>query len=396
MRTTTILYVQLKEATCGYDKKRVGWWHDLVCCVLVVIHAEIMERAVPVFRAVGLLFVLGFSSGFVLAEEPSKPVRPPGLQQGDTIMLVAPSGSISDERIEMAKEQLLALGYRIRVQDDATNEYGYLAGDDARRAAELMSAFRQPDVAAVFPMKGGYGATRILDRLDYEVIRQNPKILVGYSDITALHLALAAKANLVTFHSPNGSTGFAPETGMNDYAAKYFWRSILADQNGESSSPIIYESPAGSTPIGAMRPGMAQGRLTGGNLTLISSLMGTSYEIQTTGRVVFLEDVGEAPYRIDRYLSQLKLAGKLRDPAAVILGQFTDCDADAGLSLQQVFKDYFGDVPYPVITNFPAGHVSSNATLPMGTRVEVDADQRRVTVLQNPVSSRRVAAGAKR
>ena len=348
------------------------------------------------FRAVGVLFVVGFATGFVLAEESSKPVCPPGLRQGDTIMLVAPSGSISPERIELAKKQLLALGYRVRVQDDAASEYGYLAGDDARRAAELMAAFRQPDVDAIFPMKGGYGVTRILDRLDYEIIRQHPKIVVGYSDITALHLALAAKANLVTFHSPNASTGFTPESGFNEYAAKYLWRSILADQNDESSSPIVYESPVGSKPMRAMRPGVAQGRLTGGNLTLISSLMGTPYEMKTAKRVVFLEDIGEAPYRIDRYLSQLKLAGKLRNPAAVILGQFTDCDADGGLSLQQVFEDYFADAPYPVIANFPAGHVSSNATLPMGVNVEVDANQARVTVLQNPVSSRPVVKKGKR
>lgn len=139
-----------------------------------------------------------------------------------------------------------------------------------------------------------------------------------------------------------------------------------------------------------MRPGMAQGLLTGGNLSLISSLMGTPYEIITSGRVLFIEDINEAPYRIDRYLSQLKLAGKLQDPAAVILGQFTDCEADGskpGLSLTQVFQDYFGDAPYPVIANFPAGHVAHNATLPMGAPIEVDADQLRVRVLEHPVTA---------
>ncbi|MCH7814807.1 MAG: LD-carboxypeptidase, partial [Planctomycetes bacterium] len=324
---------------------------------------------------------------------PVGPVFPPGLAAGDTIAFVAPAGKLDRNRVELAKRRLEAMGFEVRVPEDLYRSRGYLAGQDEVRAAELMAAFRDPQVKAIFPGTGGYGTTRILDRLDYDLIRRNPKIFIGFSDITGLHLALQSKTGLVTFHSPNPMYGLGSKGNLRDFSAKYFWRALLLRENVGPDGRNLprgysYLIPAEAPQIEVITPGVGRGRLTGGNLSLIVALMGTEYEIQTAGRVLFLEDVGERPYRIDRYLSQMRLAGKLDELAGAILGQFTDCKSKEGkdsLSLEQVFQDYFADLGVPVIANFPAGHSRDNATLPLGVMVEVDANRGRVTVLENPV-----------
>jgi muramoyltetrapeptide carboxypeptidase len=322
------------------------------------------------------------------------PIFPAALQKGDTIAFVAPAGRLEKARIDQARARLEALGYVVRIPDDLYRERGYLAGDDKTRAAELMAAFRDPTVKAVFPGTGNYGTTRILDLLDYDVIRSNPKIFIGFSDITALHLAIQRKTGLVTFHSPNPMWGLGSEPAWEGFAADYFWRAIAAgsygDPEGKSrSAGYTFELPeVEQSKIKTLHGGTARGRLTGGNLSLICPLLGTPYEMQTEGRILFLEDVGERPYRVDRYLSHLKLAGKLDKLAGVIIGVFNDCDPKPGevsLSLDQVFLDYFEGLGIPVIQNFPVGHVKANATLPMGAMVELDADRRIVRVMEEPV-----------
>ena len=301
-------------------------------------------------------------------------------------MFVAPSGEVLRDEVECARKRLQQMGFVVRVPDNFTRQRGYLSGTDDQRAAEFMRAFCDPTVDAVFCFRGGYGTTRILDRLDFKVIAANPKIVIGYSDITALHLALGEKANLVTFHSPNVNTGIGQPEGLNEFSAKYFWRNILAAKNTPSAG-FTYEPPD-DAPLKTLREGTACGRLTGGNLSLIAALMGTSYEIETAGRVLFIEDIHEAPYRVDRMLSQLRLAGKLASPAAVILGQFIEKDrasAPDSLTMEEVFLDYFGAAPYPVIANFPAGHHRWNATLPLNAEISVDATAQKVRVLQSPV-----------
>ncbi len=318
-------------------------------------------------------------------------VRPTGLQPGDTIMFVAPARGVDRTAVERARERLEALGFRVVLPDNLDRRRGYLAGSDQERADELMEAFRREDVDAVFPFTGGYGTTRLLDRLDFGQIAAHPKILIGFSDITGLHLAIASKTNLVTFHTPNPDTGLGRPEGMDPFAERFFWRCLRADQNQDPSG-FVYEVPDAQQPLLGLRPGIARGRLIGGNLSLVCALMGTPYEIQTQGRVLFLEDVHEAPYRIDRYLSQLRLAGKLESPAAVILGQFTEADPspnEDSLTVREVLNDYFGTAPYPVVANFPAGHVAANATLPIGVEMEVDVqgEMPQVRVLENPVRS---------
>jgi muramoyltetrapeptide carboxypeptidase len=257
-----------------------------------------------------------------------------------------------------------------------------------------MAAFADPDVQAVFPARGGYGITRLLDRLDYEQIRRQPKIVTGFSDITALHLALQRHCGLVTFHSPNPMDGLGAEAGLGSLAEQTFWRALRADRYLDSAGqrqPAGYEliGPAVRDALETVRPGQAEGPITGGNLALIAATLGTRYEIDTAGRLLFLEDIGERPYRIDRYLSQLRLAGKLRAVAGIVLGHFTDClpaEGEASLSLEEVLADYLDPLGIPVIRNFPAGHEVPNVTLPLGVLARLDADRSSLELLEDPVA----------
>jgi len=321
------------------------------------------------------------------------PIFPPALNPGDTIGLVAPSGVLHRKRIERAIERLEQAGFRIKTYGDIYRKRGYLAGDDATRAAELMAAFTDTDVRAIFPARGGYGVTRLLDRLDYDAIREQPKIVTGFSDITALHLALQRLCGWVTFHSPNPMDGLGTVDGLEGLEEHFFWRALRAEQYrddlGQPRKPgygLI--DPHGTVRLGRVRPGRAEGRITGGNLALIAATLGTPYEIETAGRLLFLEDTGEQPYRIDRYLSQLRLAGKLDVAAGIILGYFTDCQPATGkasLSLEEVLGDYLGHLDIPVARNFPAGHEVPNVTLPLGALARLDADRGSLELLENPV-----------
>ncbi len=317
-----------------------------------------------------------------------QPIYPKALHKSDTIALVAPASPVKRRRIELAVERLEALGFKIKLYGDLYRQHGYLAGDDAARADELMAAFADPDVAAVFPARGGTGVTRLLDLLDYNVIRRHPKIVVGFSDVTALHLALQSQTGLVTFHGPHPMDGIGMPDGLSELTARTYWQALLAD---EYASDTGYEVPLTDQEretIVTMFPGKATGRLVGGNLALVVALMGTPYEIETNENILLLEDVNEQPYRIDRCLSQLKLAGKLDTLAGVLLGQFTKCEAPpdaSSLTLEDIFRGYFGELGIPVLQNFPTGHCRDNATLPLNVDVELDADERTVKVLENPV-----------
>lgn len=313
-----------------------------------------------------------------------KPVR--GLRPGANLRLVAPARGVSKATIQRVQQRLEQAGFRVTYGSDLDRQRGYLAGTDEQRAAELMAAFTDPQVDAIVPMSGGYGCTRILDRLDWDVIRQHPKLVFGFSDITALHLAIAAKTDFISVHASNADGSWGKHAPMAAYTQTWFWR--ITRPSPWPSEGITYDLPPQHGPLKSLSPGVARGALIGGNLTLVSSLMGTPYEVDTRGKVLFIEDVHEAPYRVDRYLSQLRLAGKLKSPAAVILGQFTDADPDSdapGLSMEQVFHDYFGNASYPVLANFPAGHHRHNAALPMGADVEVNADQGSVRLLHAAV-----------
>jgi muramoyltetrapeptide carboxypeptidase len=332
-------------------------------------------------------------------------IWPRRLAPGDTIAFVAPAGELDRERMTLARTRLEARGYRVVHRDDLFAAEGYLAGSDERRTEELMEAFRDPHVAAIFPGTGGYGTMRILDRLDYAFIRTHPKLVIGFSDITALHAALNRHAGLVTFHSPSPMWGLGSPEGMAPLAEKWFFRAIEGgaepwvidaaavagavgaprEGNGEESAPPPL------APLTAWGHGKARGRLVGGNLSMISALEGTPYAIDTRDAILLIEDVREAPYRIDRMLRQLSLAGKLGQLRGAVIGQFTrNYDRedeqkrdDPRYTVDGVLRQYFADADIPVLVSFPIGHVRDNLTLPLGALVEIDADRVVLSVLES-------------
>lgn len=320
-------------------------------------------------------------------------IRPERLKPGDTIMFVAPAGDLDRDRMMLAKERLEERGYKIKMRDDLFAREGYLAGSDQRRRDELMQAFLDPDVKAIFPGTGGYGTMRILDHLDYEAIRANPKILVGFSDITGLHLAISRVAGVVTFHTPSAMWGLGSKEGLTTFSERYFFQALAEEGSGRRKDRQPEKGYVIRIPDEAPQPivlgrGKARGRLTGGNLSLISALEGTPYAVDTRDAILLLEDTREAPYRIDRMLRQLQLAGKLEQLRGAVLGQFTrnysreDQETeDPRYSVDGVLRQYFEPLGIPVLMNFPVGHHAMNASLPIGGQVEIDAGKGVLRVL---------------
>lgn len=242
--------------------------------------------------------------------------------------------------------------------------------------------FRDPEVSAIFALRGGYGAAQLLDRIDYDLIRSHPKIFIGYSDITALHLAIQRRAALVTFHGPVVLSRFT------DYTQKYFRRALF------DTEPIgVVTNPAESNPLRpahtlrTVRPGSARGRLIGGNLTLISTTMGTPYEIETRSRILFIEDVDEEPYRIDRMLTQLRLAGKLDSAAGIIIGECQDCrpkdykpSFNSTFTLGEIIDNILGDLKVPVLSGLTIGHTDDQVTLPEGIMATLNAGKQQLII----------------
>ena len=324
-----------------------------------------------------------------LAElEGQEMIQPPRLEPGDTIMFVAPAGDLDEAKMMLAKERLESMGYTIRMRDDLFAADGYLAGSDKRRSKELMQAFLDPDVDAVFPGTGGYGTMRTFDRLDFEAIRTHPKIVIGFSDITGLHMALNRQAGLVTFHTPTPMWGFGTEEGMSPFSEKYFWKALLADDKVRTRGYTIEIPEEAPQPI-TLGKGKARGRLAGGNLSMISALEGTPFAVDTRDAILLIEDVREAPYRIDRMLKQLQLAGKLDTLRGAVLGQFTrnydreedQMTQDPRFTVDGVLKQYFKPLGIPVLMNFPVGHHRYNTSLPLGAMVELDANRGVLRVL---------------
>ncbi|MFQ6677082.1 MAG: LD-carboxypeptidase [Fidelibacterota bacterium] len=329
---------------------------------------------------------------FFPAESPKTPksILPNHLTPGDTIMFIAPSGSLDSTRMALAKKRLENRGYITIQSTDLFRSWGYLGGSDERRAHEIMDAFQNQSVKAIFPGTGGYGTTRILDMLDYNVIKNNPKILIGFSDITGLHLAIHKKTGLITFHSPNPMYGLGNKDNLSPISDTYFWRAI--EQVNPEGYTIDLASFGLKDSVIILHPGVGTGQLIGGNLSLICTLMGTPYEIDTDGKILFIEDIGEAPYRIDRYLSQLKLGGKFDHLQGVILGKFTrrsdePPDDPDSFKMMEVLKQYFSDMEKPVLANFPIGHYKYNVTLPIGTHAQLDADKKLIRIIHSPTKS---------
>ncbi|MFN9743314.1 MAG: LD-carboxypeptidase [Acidobacteriota bacterium] len=307
---------------------------------------------------------------------PAPLLRGRRLKPGDTVGLISPATPVSDpDLLQKAERTINYFGWKVNWGRSVGKKSGYFGSSVAERVTDLHEMFADPAVDAVFAIRGGYGSSQILDQIDYELIRKNPKIFVGYSDITAMHLAIYQKTRLVTFHSP------VPLSPFTKYTQRHFLRAITeAVPNGVVTNPVESNELRPQHPLRTIVPGKATGPLVGGNLTLISTLMGTPYEIDTRGAIFFIEDVGEEPYRIDRMLTQLRLAGKFDQAAGVIFGECSDCTPSdfrpfvaAGFSLGEVVDAILGPLKIPVLAGMTIGHTAEQLTLPLGIRATLDA-----------------------
>jgi muramoyltetrapeptide carboxypeptidase len=301
------------------------------------------------------------------------PARPRRLAAGDTVGLVLPATGAGDpDQIVFAKEQLEAIGLKVIVGKHANDRWGYFAGHDRDRADDINQMFADDRVAGVVCYTGGWGSPRVLPYLDYDLIARKPKVLLGFSDITALLNAVSQRANLVTFHGPVGGSTFEPYTLDN------FRRVVMsAEPAGVLAAPPKKPNELVDRVNRVIRlaPGKATGRLAGGNLTMIASLMGTPFELETKGRMLFLEDTHEEPYRIDRMLTQLALGGKLIGIAGFVWGRCTDCEAKGNsFTLNEILADRFASLGVPALAGLSFGHIEQKLTLPIGVMATLDAD----------------------
>ncbi len=312
-----------------------------------------------------------------------KAQKPQSLHNGDTIGIISPASSPDDlSRINKGVAYFERLGYQVEVGKNVGKYSGYLAGSDEERIEDLHAMFADNKIKAIICVRGGYGSPRLLDKIDYRLIRKNPKIFVGYSDVTALQLAFFHKANLVTFAGPMLAVDFHSE--INRYTEENFWRTITSTKK---MGKVIL--PEGETLL-SLKKGKADGEIIGGNLSLILSLLGTPFLPKMKNKILFFEDIDEAPYKIDRMLNQLLISGILENLSGLLLGEFSDCvekDADKKtLTLDEVLQNYLGDLPFPVIKNFPHGHRKANYTIPFGIRTKINADKSYVEFLESAVT----------
>lgn len=313
--------------------------------------------------------------------------KPPRLRRGDTVGLIEPAGFTDDKfDLEIVLETVKAMGLVPKPAPHLAGRHGYLAGTDEERAADLNAMYADDSVRAVFAVRGGWGCARILPRLDWTTIRRNPKLLMGFSDITALHLAFAAKAGFTTIHGPNAGSSWG----------KISWESFrpLAF---DGATPT-YVNPQGgddrlvqrSGRINTFRSGKATGRLLGGNLTVLAALMGTPYLPDFDGAILFIEDVGEAEYRIDRMLTQLGLGGVLGKLAGVVFGQCSRCTSDGpsfgGFTLAQVLDHHLTPLGVPAFQGALIGHIPNQFSIPIGVRAEIDASAGSIRILESAVA----------
>jgi muramoyltetrapeptide carboxypeptidase len=316
-------------------------------------------------------------------------IRPRVLRPGDAVGLITPSTYVSDpDRLDLARKTVEYFGLKPRMGRNVGRRAGYLGGSIQERVDDLHAMFADPEVKAVFCIRGGYGSGMLLDRIDFGLIRKNPKIFLGYSDITALHLGIRKETGLITFHGPVTLSGFS------DYTQEHFKRALFeAKPLGALSNPPETNLLRPRHHVRVLRGGAARGPLTGGNLSLVCSLMGTPWEIDTDGCLLFLEDVGEQPYSMDRMLTQLRLAAKFRGIRGLIIGECADCAPadykpafESSFSLGEVLDHIFGDLKIPVISGLTIGHTEDQLTLPLGVTAALDAAAGTLT-LEEPATT---------
>jgi muramoyltetrapeptide carboxypeptidase len=310
--------------------------------------------------------------------------KPTKLEKGDAIAVLSPASPPHGEKKEQyarGVQYLCDRGYRVAEGDHVFKEYGYLAGSDQERSDDLNAMLSAPEIRAIICSRGGYGTPRLLDKIDYRAVKKNPKILVGYSDITCLQLALYAKTGLISFSGPMVAVEMGK--GIQPLTEKYFWPLLTSVKPVRMKAAIPELQPV------YYRRGIAEGRLLGGCLSLIAPLLGTEYQPDFSEAILILEDIGEEAYNIDRYLVQLKYAGILRQIKGLVLGQFLDVvdpeKSSPTLTLDEVIREYTSDLKIPIIANFPYGHNDVKYTLPIGCRVRLDAQRGALIMLESGV-----------
>jgi muramoyltetrapeptide carboxypeptidase len=315
------------------------------------------------------------------AETSKKLVKPAALKAGDVVGLITPASNVVNNadwpRIE---QSMKSLGLEFRLGRNVRRK-GYIAGTIDERITDLHDMFRDPAIKGIFAIRGGYGTPQLLDRIDYDLIKKNPKIFVGYSDITALHLAFHQKLGLVTFHGPTANSKFPP------FSMSHFRKALF-----EAAPLGKLTNPSEGHALRTIRPGTARGRLITGNLSLISNLMGTPYEIDTRDKILLLEDVGEEAFRIDRMLTQLKLGGKLDRVAGVVWGECEKCKptpgVDVPLTEREVIDRILGGLGVPVLSGLTFGHTEDQLTLPQGVMATLDATAGTLSIDESALATR--------
>jgi len=311
-----------------------------------------------------------------------KYIKPKKLSKGDLIGIISPASSPDDlTLIESGVRYFEGLGYLTILGKNVGKNRGYLAGTDEERVDDIHQMFTDKRVKAIFCLRGGYGAFRLLDKIDYKLIRNNPKIFVGFSEITALQMAILHKARMITFAGPMVVPNFSKE--ISNYTEENFWRIITSTKKlGKVKLPHF-------DILTSLNSRIASGRIVGGNLAVLTSLLGTGYLPDLKDKILFLEDISEPPYKIDRMLNQLRLNNVSKKVKGVILCSFIDCrepdEKKKTLSLEEIWSDYFGSINIPVIHSFPHGHIKDLITLPIGSKIKLNATKGFVELTESGV-----------
>ena len=304
--------------------------------------------------------------------------KPQRLKKGDTIGLITPGSYISDEALEKAVKNIEALGFRPKLAKNIRAKRGFNAGTDQERLNDLHDMFADTAIKGIWCARGGYGCGRLLPYIDYRLIKKNPKVLIGYSDITALLQAIYCKTGLICFHGPVGASDFTNYTVSNLI-------NVLMEPKAKYVIQLNQDVPTTTV----IQAGQATGLLVGGNLSLLASLVGTDFQLEMKDKLLFIEEIGEKPYRIDRMLTQLRQANHLNKAAGIALGTFQDCEAekeDNSLSLIETLRDRLADLNLPLIYGLSFGHIANQCTLPVGLKAKLDTQQSTITLLEAAVT----------
>jgi muramoyltetrapeptide carboxypeptidase len=313
-------------------------------------------------------------------------LKPPRLKAGDTVGLINPAGAtFHPDHVAIAEETLAALGLKMKAGQHLLDRYGYLAGSDKARAADVNDMYADKDVNAILTLRGGWGCNRLLDLLDYKLIARNPKILMGYSDITSLLLALNAKTGLVTFHGPVGISTW------NEFSTQIVKKLLFNAEAFSMENPTETGDSLIRTKdrVLTINGGTAKGKLLGGNLSVLTAMVGSQYLPDFKDNILFLEEVGENIYRVDRMLTQLKLAGILNKISGFVFGKCSDCGPGKGfgsLTLEEVFDDHIKPLGIPAWYGSMIGHIENKFTIPLGVEAEINADTGKISLLEPAVS----------